>query len=459
MRLPNNTPKQFSWFENKGLENPQLEDGNTPSGTNQGKIYTSEITTNDYYNTNYSSPIVTVVSSRKTKGNDYSSFITVEYVADLAGVHATNPGFFGSNLISENDSFSIKSVDMDWVRGIVTKVLNVSYIQLSPGSFSYNYELQCSIIQGDPMLIKTGKGTSFLWKRSLVMDKANFNEANPPINLKGSLNYNTRELFFYWDKVNKESREYRLSLRFSQSSNNFSYTIIKVHGNTANPTTSLTPFINFGTSQLSCIRINDQGIDMNSNRTIDIKGTSSSAIFATFLDNNGSLLKNEFYLYDCVVGTNKIYLVSEKMRPEYLTQYPVPNSHSYAEGLPTLNDTSDFYIHNVISLTYNQYEVEIFEAKTGLPISITVPWKDAAIGTYIKSHDGVYSINLGIGYEGDIKAEVKKIPDNVQAYIDPQIPGSVIPGPGTTWAWAVSAIYDDINKQYTEWSPEDYIHF
>jgi uncharacterized delta-60 repeat protein len=827
MRLPNNTPKQFSWFENKGLENPQLEDGNTPAGTNQGRIYTSDITAVDKYDVNYIAPVISAVSSRTTKGNDFSSIITVSYIADLASSYATVPGFFGSNLISVNDSFSIKATDKDYVRGIVTKVLEVvptvvssggapgavensfynptgfnnvvseireqpdgkilvggnftdyngtsanriirlnsdgsvdtsfiygngfnnfvqtiaiqtdgkivvggnfgnydavaaariirlnadgsvdssfiygngfdssvdvikiqsdgkilvggqfssydgtsangiirlntdgsvdtsfvygngfnngvnphviseitiqtdnkilvggafnsydgsskagiirlntdgsidtsfvagtgilgsvftiavqsdtkiligggfmdydgtpavsiirvnndgsidpsfvygtafsypyissiaiqtdgkiiaggsyqsyngtpalSIIRLNsdgspdtsfvasiggwgtvyalciqadgliiiggylpttynttpiknivrvwPGSASgtlYTYKLQCSIIQGDSMNI--APKDSFLWKRSLVMDKANFNEANPPINLSGSLNYDTRELFFYWENVNKESREYRLSFRYSQESASPIYTIIKVHGNTANPITSLSPFINTSNTSISCIRINDQGIDMNSNRTIDIKGTSSNAIFATYLDNAGSLIKNEFYVYDCIVGTSKVYLVSEKMRPEYPSQYPVPNSHSYAEGLPLLNDNTDFFIDSVISLSYNQYEVDIYDAKTGLPIVITPAWQSAALNTYIKSHDGIYYINLGTGYDGDIKAEVKKIPDNVQAYIDPQIPGSVVPAPGTTWAWAVSAIYDDINKQYTEWSPEDYIHF
>jgi uncharacterized delta-60 repeat protein len=827
MRLPNNTPKQFSWYESKGLENPQVEDGNTPAGTNQGRIYTSDITAVDKYDVNYQTPIISAVSSLTSKGNDYSSIITVSYIADLASSYATVPGFFGSNLISVNDSFSIKATDKDYVRGIVTKVLEVtpsvvtsggapgvvensfynptgfngvvseireqldgkilvggyftdyngtsarriirlnsdgsvdnSFIYgngfnssvssiavqtdgklLVGGSFSdyngmnaegiirlnsdgsvdssfvygsgfdasidiikiqtdgnilvggqfsyydgtpansiirlntdgsvdtsfvygsgfdcganphiiseitiqsdnkilmggqftsyngtvaagvirlnadgtidtsfvtgtgilgsvftiavqsdtkiligggfmdydgtpavsiirvnndgsidpsfvygtafsypyissiaiqtdgkiiaggsyqsyngtpalsiirlnsdgspdtsfvasiggwgtvyalciqadgliiiggylpttynttpiknivrvwpgaasgtlYTYKLQCSIIQGDPMNI--APKDSFLWKRSLVMDKANFNEANPPINLSGSLNYDTRELFFYWENVNKESREYRLSFRYSQESASPVYTIIKVHGNTANPATSLTPFINNSTSQISCIRIDDQGIDMNSNRTINIQGTSSTAIFATLLDNAGSLIKNEFYVYDCTVGTSKVYLLSEKMRPEYPSLYPIPNSHSYAEGLPAINNENDFYIHNVISLTYNQYEVDIFDAKTGLPIVITPAWKSAAMNTYIKSHDGVYSINLGIGYDGDIKAEVKKIPDNVQAYIDPQIPGSVLPAVGTSWAWSVAAIYDDINKQYTEWAPEDYIHF
>jgi len=813
MMLPNNTPKQFSWYENKGLENPQLEDGNTPNGTKQGRIYTSDLTSADKYNTNYQSAIVSAVSSRTTKGNDYSSFIDVSYTAELVGQYATNPGFFGSNLISENDSFTIKSADKDYVRGIITKVLDITTVtgnsgptagtvdtsfvygtgfddeifsiaiqsngkiicvgfftdydgtpanriirlntdgsvdtsfvygtgfnnytysisiqsdgkMLVGGSFTdydgtpanriirlntdgsvdtsfvygtgfngdvrsisiqsngkilvggqfttyngtganriirlnsdgsvdtsfvygtgfngnvvwniniqsngkilvggqfttyngtganriirlnsdgsvdtsfvygtgcdsgvysiaiqsdnkivvggnftdydgtpanyvirlnsdgsvdtsfvlgitiddriystaiqvdgkilvggnfnlkiirlntdgsvdtsfvygtgfnnlvfaiatqsdgkiliggdftdydgtptnriirvwpgmpnvtYTYNLQCSIIQGNSMTITTGD--DFVWKRSLVMDEANFEEANYPINLRSSLNYNTRELFFYWDNVNKESREYRLSFRFSLSSLPPNYTIIKVHGNTANPKTELTAFSNGSNSQISCIRIDDPGIDMNSNRTINIKGNGTGALFATMLDNNGSLMINDFYVYDCTIGTNKLEIVSEKMRPEFKAQYPKPNNHSYIEGLPVLGTHKYFFVDNIVSTAYNTYTVDVFDAETGLPIVITAAWKNSILNTYIKTHDGVYAINLGNGYTGNLKAEVKKIPDNVQAYVDPQIPGSVIPGIGTDWAWSVSAIYDDTNKKYTGWAPEDYIHF
>lgn len=457
MMLPNNTPKQFSWYENKGLENPQLEDGNTPNGTNQGRIYTSDLTAADKYNTNYQSAIVSAISSRTTKGNDYSSFIDVSYIAELAGVDATNPGFFGSNLLSENDSFTLKSADKDYVRGIITKVLDITYAESPAGTFTYTYKLQCSIIQGDSMTIALGD--SFVWKRSLVMDKANFEEANYPINLRSSINYNTRELFLYWDNVNKESIEYRLSLRYSLSSLPPNYAIIKVHGNTANPVTELTAFSNGSNTQVSCIRIDNPGIDMNSNRTINIKGNGTGALFATLLDNNGSLMINDFYIYDCTIGTNEIQIVSEKMRPEFKTQYPKPNDFSYIEGLPTLGTSTNFFTQNIVSTTYNTYTVDVFDAETGLPIVITAAWKNSILNTYIKTHDGVYQINLGNGYTGVLKAEVKKIPDNVQAYIDPQIPGSIIPGIGTDWAWSVAAIYDETNKQYTEWTPEDYIHF
>lgn len=457
MMLPNNTPKQFSWYENKGLANPQIEDGNTPDGSNQGKIYTSEITSADKYNTDYMSAILSAVSSRTVKGNDYSISITVDYIAELAGVNATNPGFYGSNLIAVNDSFTIESQSKDYVRGIITRIENVSYTQLSPTVFSFSYQMQCSVIQGNSMTITVND--SFVWKRSLVMDEGNFDDANPPIELKGSLNYETRELFFYWTNVNKESREYRLSLRYSEESETPNYSIIKVHGNTSNPVTALTPFISSTTGQISCIRIDNPGTDMNSDRTIDIKGNGSGALFATELDNNGSLLINEFYVYDATVGTNKIFLVSEKMRPEDKSYYPIPNSHSYAEGLPALGITTNFYTHNVVSLSYNQYQVDLFDAETGLPIDITAAWKTEIMNAYIKTHDGVYAINLGNGYANSVKAEVKKIPDNVKAYIDPNIPGAIIPAIGTTWAWTVAAIYDDTYKKYTQWAPEDYIHF
>jgi len=463
MRLPDNTPKQYTWFETKGLDNPHIEDGNTPDGSNQGRIYTSEVTTYDGYNVNYVAPIVEAVSSLSSKGNVYSSNITIKYLAYLVGNDATNPGFYGSNIISENDTFTIQGESHDFCRGVVTKVLDISYVQNTSTEFEYTYVLQCSILQGDPLtirpIINVSPGDTFLWKRSLIMDESNFNNAEPPINLRGSLNFNTREVFFYWDNVNQDSRKYRISFRFSGESTNLSPTIIKVCGNTANSDTALTPFISSTNSQVSCIRIDKQGIDMNSDRTVEIIGNGNGAKFATKLDVNGSLLIQEFHIYDATVGTNKLYILAEKMRPENTSLYPSPNNHSYIEGLPVLSDTKHYYIHNVTPLSYNTYEVELFDAETGLPVVITSDFASSVVFTYIKSHDGVYSINLGSGYTSGIKAQVKRIPDNVKAYIDPEVPGTIIPAEGTAWAWAVSAIYDDINKLYTQWSIEDYLHF
>lgn len=464
MRLPDNTPKQYTWFEDKGLDNPHIEDGNTPDGTDQGRIYTSEVTSVDGYNIDYVAPIISAVSSRTSKGNDYSSDITIRYRANLVGNDATNPGFFGSNLIGENDTFTILSNSNDFCRGIVTKVLDISYVQLSSTLFEYEYKLQCSILQGDPLTIRPEinevPGDTFLWKRSMIMDEQNFNDANAPINLSASLNYKTREVFFYWDNVNQESREYRLSFRYSLESKNLSPIIIKVHGNTANSDTELTPFVSSSNSQLSCIRIDKQGIDMNSDRMVEVLGTGYGAKYATKLDDDGALLINEFHIIGSTLGTNKITILSEKMRRENTSLYPFPNNHSYVEGLPELGATKHFYVDSVTPLTYNTYEVNLRDAETGNPVVITAAWQSQMHFTHIKTHDGIYAIAYGTGYDGaGVKAQVKRIPDNVKAYIDPEIPGTTIPAPGTTWAWAVSAIYDDINKLYTQWSIEDYVHF
>jgi hypothetical protein len=106
-----------------------------------------------------------------------------------------------------------------------------------------------------------------------------------------------------------------------------------------------------------------------------------------------------------------------------------------------------FVDDSVTPLTYNTYEVNLRDAETGTPVVITAAWQSQMHFTHIKTHDGIYAIAYGAGYDGaGVKAQVKRIPDNVKAYIDPEIPGTTIPAPGTTWAWAVSAIYDDINK-------------
>jgi len=65
--------------------------------------------------------------------------------------------------------------------------------------------------------------------------------------------------------------------------------------------------------------------------------------------------------------------------------------------------------------------------------------------------------SIGGSYTGKVIAFPKKTQERARFYADPNYWGSF--SSGTTWAFSVSAIYDEINKLYTEWSTEEYVKF
>lgn len=461
MSLDKNTPNVFLKYQELALRNPAVEDGNSLAGELQGKIFTSEVSTDDDYSVDYSASIISASLSQNVTGNLYSTKIQVGYTATFAGATATNPGFYGSELIKENDAFAVQSANKDYVRGIVSKITGLTATSLNPTTYQYVYTLLCTINQGDPVTISAAD--TFVWKRQVFSDKESFDDAYVPINLSSSfmpingVTGHAGNLYFYWQDVNQNARNHRIMLRDADTSLNPTYFIIDVYGNSANTNTSLTPYSSSLTSDISTIKINSQGIGMNSNRTIDIIGSGTGAKWATRLDNEGRLLINEYLVYDYIVGTSTIKIYSEKTRQEY-QGYPIPNISSFVEGLPALGLTTVFAVSSITNITSRQTEINLIDAVTGQPIVITSTWGTSLISKKITTHDGVYRLGTGTSYGQKNLAAVKSIPSTVRAFIDAEIPAGLtgITG-GSTWAWSISSTFNESNKIYSVWSPENYV--
>jgi hypothetical protein len=456
-----NTPNVFLKYQELALRNPSVEDGNSLAGELQGKIFTSEISSDDDYSVDYSASIISANLSQEVTGNLYSTEIQVGYTASFAGATATNPGFFGSELIKENDAFAVQSANKDYVRGIVSKITGLTATSLSPSTYQYTYTLLCTINQGDPVTISATD--TFTWKRQVFSDQESFDDAYVPISLSSSftprsgITGHAGDIYFYWQDVNENARNHRIMLRDADTSLNPTYFIIDVYGNSANTDTSLTPYRDSLTTSISTIKINRQGVGLNSNRTINIVGSGTGAKWATRLDNEGSLLINEYLFYDYIVGTSTIKIYSEKTRQEY-NGYPVPNIASYVGGLPTLGSTTVFAVSSINAVTARQTEVDLIDAVTGQPVVITAAWGNSLINKKVTTHDGVYRLGTGSSYGQKNLATVKAIPSTVRAYIDAEIPAGLtgLTG-GSSWAWSVSSTFSESNKIFSVWSPENYV--
>ena len=452
-----NVPDALLKAQDLLLRTPSIEDGSSGDAL-QGKIYTSELSADDKYSVNYTSPITQVDFQNVKTGNFYIVNIHCSYLAQQASISATNPGLYGSELIKAGEPFTIACTTSDYIRGIVVEIVNIvpTLIQSSyPEIWQYNFELQCMIAQGNPKEITPGQ--LIIWKRQRYQDPSTFNDATPPINLTASFNSTTKEIFFFWDDVNQSSRYYTVQLRDTFNSNNPYIYKLKVHGPLSNTDTSLRAFVNNG--DVKTIQIIEPGLGLNSNRSLVIKGTGTGAIWATRLDNEGALMINEFEVTGGSGAT--LNLFSRKTKKEY-NGYPVPTVNSFVEGLPSLGTTTNFYISSV-SGSGRSISINLLDADTGLPTVITPAWLTNVVGSEIKTHDGVYKIQTGSGYNYRTLVSVKTIPNGVRAYWDPVFgePTNSAPfGYSTTkiWAWSVSATYDEINKLYTEWTEEEYIN-
>jgi hypothetical protein len=450
MKLTNNTPKIFRTYQDQAIRTPNIEDGNTVANSKQGKIFTSEIDIESGYFNDYTANVVSTALLLNQTGNQYSCFIVIDYTV-VQEPSATNPGFYGSDIIKENDVFTIVSGAKDYVRGYITKISDTQVVLTAPSTYTYTYSLVCTIIQGDPVTISNLD--TFIWKRSLYMDKTSFDDAYVPINLKGAKNNQTGEINFYWEDIQKESRRYLLKLRNAATSNPPIYGLFPVTGTIANGDVSLLPFLD-GIGNITTIKIEKPGKSIHSDRTLDIVGSGSGESWRTNFDYNGSLRIDDcrMYYWDPFF-TNQILVQIDRTERE-TGNYPIPKIGSYIEGLTSLGSTRNFYIQNVTAISNREYVLDISDAATGLPIVGTPVWATANINKTLKIHSGVERLSAGGGYFGKARASLKKIPNNSRFYIDPNI----LPIPSGKWAWSVAAIYDEINnKIYTEWTPEEYL--
>jgi len=454
MRIRNNAPEIYSNFQDQVLRSPSIEDGNVPSGELQGKIFTSELTSADDYSVSYEASLLTAPTSQISVTGELSTFtFIVEYDATLE-TSATNPGLYGSNIIKDGDTFVVKSSTHDWVRGYIAKVTDISFT-IAGSTYSYTYTLTCVITQGQPLDMESGD--VFAWNRRLFQDPSTFNNAVPPINLSVSHDRNTGDLYFYWDDVNQESRKYRIMARDVSDPTN--YFVYNVTGLDQNPDISLTPFV--GGGGITTIKINRTAGNIAGPKLLDIKGTGTGGLASMIPDIDGNLTINEFTVYDATVGTNQIYVYSQKTIAQYPNgnpTWPAPYLFSYIDGLPVLLGTSDFYVDNKtfpVPGNGRYLRLDVRRADGGL-INITPAWRSSILNTKIKTHDGILKSSGG-SYTGKVIAFPKKTQERARFYADPNYWGSF--SSGTTWAFSVSAIYDEINKLYTEWSTEEYVKF
>jgi len=461
MKLRDNTSPIYSFYQDQSLRAPSIENGNPPDGELQGKIFTSELTSADDYNVSYIALVSSVSSTIRETGNLNVYKIVIDYSAVLES-GATNPGLYGSNIIRNGDPFLIESTTHDWVRGYINNVDDISFT-IAGSTYNYTYTLSCTIIQGDPLSLTTSD--SFKWNRKLYQDESTFKDAYPPKNFSASYDRNTQDLYFYWDDVNKESRRYRIMARDTSDPSNYFFYYVK--GKTQNPAISIKPFLLSG--GVATYKILDPSTDAASIKSLTIKGTGSGAFAYTSLNDDGSLRIDEFTVYGVNVGTNQIYVYSDKTvsftfpNSFVYEGWPIPYLRSYVENLPAHTTTSgtDYFVsaNSQVYTGNNRYFVlNLTDANTGVNPSFSLAWANQVLNKKIKLHTGILTSLTGSGYGEKAIASPKKSSDRARFYVDPDL--VLLPFlPGSTWAFSVSAIYDEINKLYTEWSTEEYIKF
>lgn len=293
MKINNNTPRAFQKYQDQALQSASIEDGNATQGTKQGKIYTSELTVDDQYSTDYVATLLNVAPAITSTGSLYNYTFVISYNAVLLG-GATDPGFYGSNLLKENDAFTIvpqnSSVYHDWIRGFVNRVSSVTWTNAG-SSYTFVYTIYCTITQGDPKMAYAND-SSLVWKRQRFMDESTFDEAYIPTNLSGSFNKRNYDLYLYWNDINEDSLKYNVNFRSSLITNTSS--IYHVSGTNANFNGSLQPIIDVNTGDISTIQITDPGSKTHSWRTIDITGTGSGSLWAANFNYEGGLSVEEY---------------------------------------------------------------------------------------------------------------------------------------------------------------------
>lgn len=420
--------KQFSDLLNSV---PAIEDGNATDA--QGDLHTSEVSpnfvTDGYQYNDYRLPITFSEVLSADTGNDSNICLKVQYSVILF-TGATAPGRFGPNILKENDRFYITSVDQDYVHGSILEIQNETFTTavIPAGTlYTIEYTIVCGIEDGDPYLIEPGHILSL---NTQVYDYAENESQNLPIiNLRSSLNKNTGEMFFYWNDVLQDVKRYRIMFRHGDHSFVPDAFFIDVFGKNVNSSISVTPFIIGGT--IKTMKINDPGIGLITNRSFDIIGAGTGEEWATNLWEDGSLLINEFQVYDVDTSNGDIYCKSNNTKG-YLG-WPLPAVNSYVSGLNPFNAVSDYGILSVTPLSSNRYfKIRVYDATTGVTVVPDLAWKNGMISNKIQTHDGVYKLKTGTGYDEYTQVSLKVLPDGINAYIDPIIHGNP-PGIITEW--------------------------
>lgn len=418
-----------------------VEDGNTPLDLiNQGYIYTSESIDDYFYDTEYSSPILSFVSRRSTTNVGYVYEIVVEYTAKEAP-SATNPGLYGSNLIKKGDFFTITSINdsHSYINGAVIDILDIAVNGPVADTYTYEYNLLCNINSGDPLLIEVND--NFIWKRRIYTDSSNEPVKAYPSNLLATLKPDG--IYFRWTDSTDIAFKYNLRIREKNISDGGGLTYFNVTGLRANGNNDilLKPFLGTTGSydkKISTVKIENVGTYYSVNPIVKIIGTGTGANVQCKLTDNGSLHKDLYRVYyaDYTTGTVRIQANEHTF---------IPEESSYVENL-----SGDLFVKTKSDLGNRNWEIT-FAKSTGEDFTFDSSFANQIIDRQIYVHSGIIVLNGGNDYRRIAYTEIKKY-STEDIYF---VPSGILPA--GEYYWSVCSIFNPNNKTYSEWTPETYI--
>lgn len=388
-KITKNTPAIFERYQAQSQRNADIEDGNTVNNTAQSKIWTSDISSVDGYTTNYAAPIISLFPPISNTGQIWNYVIQIDYDATLqAG--GSNPGFFGSNLLKANDNFIIGGQGHDWVKGFINKILDISYSG-GPSTYTYNYTLFVTIVDGEPLKVKSGTST-FYWNRQIA-DNPESLENKSPDSISVSYNPTSHETKLFWKDYNQTAKRHIVKIRDTSNTDTLQLKYLPTFGNLINFNGKLEPIIDANTGDVSTVKIVDPGFDFTHPRRIEFIGDGRGAIFlATPYTFNGSLPIHDYEVVGVSTGTGDILVKSKQTYP--IWGWPLPVQDAYIEGLPTI--VFDKYkVSSVTQVNDNLFVVSLdYPENSGVSVSIPLSWTATVVNSTIKIHNGIQRVNL-----------------------------------------------------------------
>lgn len=436
------SPDYIRRVANSFLRVSPVEDGNTPSTVlDQGFIYTSESIDSNYYDTEYNSPILSFTSLKNKTGKTFTYEIVVEYTAK-EGASATNPGLYGSNLIKNGDFFTITSYNdtHDYVKGVVIDILGIDVSGPGPGDiYTYEYNLLCNITEGDPLRIENSD--NFVWKRRIYTDRLNESIKEYPENLLATAKQDGA--YFRWVDPSGSALKFNFRIREKNQTDGGGITYFDVPGTSANGNGEISLQAFFGKDagayfkKITAVKILNFGDRYSVVPIVSIIGTGSGAIISCSLDDSGSLKKESFRIYEADHVTSTIRIHNKN------TEYQ-PAVSSFVENLST-----DVCVKTVADLGNGDWEITLIKV-TGDDFTFDSSYASSVTNQELIVHTGIIVIDGGNNYKKSVYTNIKKYPAE-DIYFIPA--GTLSSG---EYYWSVCSIFDENNKKYTEWSPEEF---
>jgi len=425
------------------LKVPPIEDGNAPADAlNQGFIYTSESIDSQYYDTEYSSPILSATSRRSTTNVGYVYELVVEYAAK-EGPTANNPGLYGSNLIKKGDYFTVISSNdtHSYVKGAVVDILGITVSGPVADVYTYEYNLLCNISEGDPLLIEVND--NFVWKRRIFTDATNNIDNKPPIELLSTVKDDG--VYFRWVDPTEKALKYNLRIREKNQSDGGGMTYFFAPGIRAlgNGEISLTPFIGSTggyENQITTVKINNTGDFYSIAPTVYVIGTGTGANVEAVLDNSGSLLVDEYRIFS-QDSTSQISVVASDPRSVVL-----PNTYFNLAGV-------EVFVNTIYSSANGQTTFDMKKV-TGEDFTFNSSFGEKILNTKVYLHSGIKLLDSGSNYRRNAYTKFKEyLPEDIY-YVGKGITSGTATLAYGEYYWSVCGILSEDNKIYTEWTAE-----